>query len=149
MTWHDRLFVKERVQSLFHIPLNMGRKLTRAMQKIDAAEAATAQQLMLSDERSPWRSELFIDVTKPVPGAEMATLSGTFLTKVYDGPFSAAPQWAKDMRQHVAQRGRVLEKIYFAYTTCPSCAKAYGHNYVVLFAQVAEQTEAGPSIAQG
>jgi hypothetical protein len=37
----------------------------------------------------------------------------------------------------VAARGRKLEKLYFSYTTCPACAKAYGKNYVVLFAKVA------------
>jgi hypothetical protein len=30
----------------------------------------------------------------------------------------------------------MLKKLYFSYTTCPACAKAYGKNYVVLFAQV-------------
>ncbi len=27
-------------------------------------------------------------------------------------------------------------ELYFFYTTCPKCAKAYGKHYVVLFAQV-------------
>jgi hypothetical protein len=91
---------------------------------------------MLSDETSRWGSDLYIDVTRPVPGLDMATMSGTFLTKVYDGPFRDAGKWAEDMRRYVAAKGRRLEKLYFAYTTCPSCAKAYGHNYVVLFARV-------------
>jgi hypothetical protein len=41
------------------------------------------------------------------------------------------------MRRFVAERGKKLEKLYFAYTTCPACAEAYGKNYVVLFAKVA------------
>lgn len=28
------------------------------------------------------------------------------------------------------------EKYYFHYTSCPKCAKIYGHNYVVAFAKV-------------
>jgi hypothetical protein len=36
----------------------------------------------------------------------------------------------------VAERGKKLEKLYFAYTTCPGCAKVYGKNHVVLFARV-------------
>lgn len=40
------------------------------------------------------------------------------------------------MQGHVAAKGRTLEKLYFGYTTCPKCAKAYGKNYVVLFAKV-------------
>lgn len=38
----------------------------------------------------------------------------------------------------MAGKGRTLEKLYFGYTTCPKCAKAYGKNYVVLFAKVGE-----------
>jgi len=29
-----------------------------------------------------------------------------------------------------------MEKLFFFYTTCPKCAKAYGKNYVVLLAKV-------------
>lgn len=77
-----------------------------------------------------------MDVSKPVPGAEMAWLSGTFLTKVFDGPFNLVGQWTEAMKAHVKAKGRTLEKVFYAYTTCPNCAKAYGHNYVVLFAKV-------------
>ena len=138
VVWRDRLFVREHVRSFLHVPLNLGKKVVAAKTKIDAAGASPSQGLMLNDETSAWGSDLYIDVTKPVPGAKMATLSGTFLTKVYDGPFKDAGKWAEDMKRYVGSKGRTLGKLYFAYTTCPSCAKAYGHNYVVLFARVGE-----------
>lgn len=93
---------------------------------------------MLCDDSSPWHMEVLIAVSRPVPGAQMTLMSGTFLTKVYEGPYRRAGKWAADMRRHVASKGRELEKLYFAYTTCPACAKAYGKNYVVAFAQVYE-----------
>ena len=34
------------------------------------------------------------------------------------------------------KKGKVAKQLLFYYTTCPKCAKAYGKNYVVLFAQV-------------
>jgi len=43
------------------------------------------------------------------------------------------------MEAYVAKKGKQLKKIYFCYTTCPACAKAYGKNYVVLFAQIDEK----------
>jgi hypothetical protein len=139
VAFHDRLFVKERVHSVFHVPLDFERAVLRANARIQAAGAAPAQGLMLSDERSAWKSDLYIDVTRPVPGAEMARLSGTFLTKVYDGPFRDAGKWMADMKRHVAGQNRRPEKIFLGYTTCPRCAKAYGHNYVVLLAKVGEK----------
>lgn len=114
----------------------MGRVVLQDMALIDAAGAAPAHPLMLADDRSPWGTDLFIEVKKHVPGATMAELSGTFLTKVFEGPFRDAPRWVDAMRKHVAAKNRKLERLYFGYTTCPKCAKAYGKNYVVMFAKV-------------
>lgn len=136
VTWDHKLFVKEHVHSLFHVPLDMSRKMTHAMRLIEEAHAKPEQGLMLSDELSAWGADLYIDVAGPVPGADVALLSGTFLTHVYEGPFREVPKWAADMRARVEAAGRPVKKLYFAYTTCPSCAKAYGKNYVVLFAEV-------------
>jgi hypothetical protein len=91
---------------------------------------------MLSDEISPFRSDLYIDVTGPVPGANNVRLSGTFFTRVYEGPFRQAPAWCADMARRVADNGRRAKKIWLGYTMCPRCAKAYGKNYVLLFAEL-------------
>jgi len=66
----------------------------------------------------------------------MAKISGIFLTKVFDGPFQMAPQWAKGMENFVASKDKKIKKLYFSYTTCPKCAKKYAHNYVVLVAKI-------------
>lgn len=136
LTFQDELFVKEHVRSLFHVPLDMGRRATAANALIEAAGAQPAVPLMLSDEISAWGSDLYVRATKDVPGATMAKLPGTYLTKVFEGPYRDAPKWVEQMTAFVAQRGEQLEKIYFGYTTCPACAKAYGANYVVLFAKL-------------
>ena len=138
VVWKDQLFVQEHVPSFFHVPIGMGRKIVRAKEQIDAAGASPEHPLMLSDEQSPWGSNLLIEVSRPVPGAEMTQLSGRFFTRVYDGPFKEMGRWAGDMEKAVSDRGQKLQKLYFAYTTCPACAKAYGHNYVVGFAKVAD-----------
>lgn len=139
VVWRDRLFVREHVRSFLHVPLNFGSKVARAMEKIEAAGAAPSTPgLTISDETSLWGADIYLDASRPVPGAEMAKLSGTFLSKVYDGPFNEVRVWTEDMKRHVAAAGRTLEKLYFAYTTCPKCAKAYGHNYVVLLARVGD-----------
>jgi hypothetical protein len=143
VTWRDKPFVADHAVSFFHIPLNMGRRVLRNQRLIEAAAATPPQPLMLTDEKSPWGADLYIDVTRPVPGAKMTTLSGTFLTRVYEGPFSEAGKWAEDMRRFVASKGKKAERILFAYTTCPRCARAYGKNYVVLFAQVSAAAATG------
>lgn len=133
--WENKLFVKDHVTSFFHIPLNMGKKIMKNMALIEKA-GAKGEQLMLADEKSLWGSDIYIDATREVPGARMATFSGTFLTKVFEGPYQNAGKWAAEMVQYVKSKNKNLKKIYFSYTTCPACAKAYGKNYVVLFAEV-------------
>jgi len=136
IVWKDKIFVKDHVTSFLHIPLNMGSKIVKNLGLIEKAGARAAYQLMLTDERSPWGSDIYIDVAKAVPGAEMAALSGTFLTKVFEGPYKNAGKWAQEMAEYVKSKGKSLRKMYFSYTTCPKCARAYGKNYVVLFAQI-------------
>lgn len=134
--WKDKIFVKDHVISFFHIPLGMGKKIIKNMELIEKARAKASYQLMLTDEKSPWGADIYIDVAKEVPGAQMATISGTFLTKVFEGPYQNAGKWVKEMKECVKNKDKELKKLYFSYTTCPKCAKVYGKNYVVLFAQI-------------
>ncbi|MCU0653543.1 MAG: hypothetical protein MUD10_04775 [Candidatus Pacebacteria bacterium] len=136
ISWTDKIFLTDHVASFLHVPLNMGRVITKNMALIDSAQAKAAHQLMLTDEKSLWGADIYIDVAKDVPGAEMVKLSGTFLTKVFEGPYNKAGIWVKEMESYVKGKGKDIKKLYFSYTTCPKCAKAYGKNYVVLFAQI-------------
>jgi hypothetical protein len=136
IVWQNKIFVKDHVTSFLHIPLNFGKKVVKNIKLIEAAGAKAEYQLMLTDENSLWGADIYIDVAKEVPGAQMTSLSGTFLTKVFEGPYQNAGKWALEMKEYVKSKGKELKKIYFSYTTCPKCAKAYGKNYVVLFAQI-------------
>ena len=66
----------------------------------------------------------------------MTTISGTFMTKVFEGPYKDIRNWVKEMTEYVASKRQKTEKIYFFYTTCPKCAEHYGKNYVVILAKV-------------
>jgi hypothetical protein len=136
ITWKDKLFVSDHVTSFLHIPLNINKKIIKNLALIESAGAKSQYQLMLTDEKSLWGADIYIDVTKNVPGAQMAAISGTFLTKVFEGPYQNAGKWAKEMVKYTKLKNKTLKKLYFSYTTCPKCAKAYGKNYVILFAQI-------------
>ena len=136
VTFEDKLFVKDHVTSFFHIPLNFGKVMIRNMEKIQRAEALAPEPLLLSDEKSLWGADIYIAVSKEIPDAEMVRISGTFLTKVFEGPYKDAGKWARTMRDYVRDKAKEMEKMYFFYTTCPKCAKFYGKNYTVLLAKV-------------
>lgn len=136
ITFNDKLFLKEKVRSFFHMPVNFGGVMKRAMKKIEAAHAMPDEFLMLSHEKSLWGSDLFISIKKEIPDAINYEISGTFITKVFEGPYKFIGAWIKEMNEYVASKGKDVKKMYFYYTTCPKCAKHYGKNYVVIFAQV-------------
>ncbi len=110
--------------------------MKRNVALIEKAGAKSSDMIVLSDENSLWGADIYIDVTKNVPNARMSTISGIFLSKVFEGPYKNMHIWIKEMKEHVNSKGKKLKKLYFYYTTCPKCAKLYGKNYVVLLAQV-------------
>lgn len=132
----NQLFLKDRVKSLFHIPLNFGSVITRNMEKIELARALPKKYMAISDENSLFGSDLYISVTKNVPGAKITKLPGTFMTKVFEGPYKNIGKWTAEMKKYTLSKGKKTKKVYYYYTTCPKCAKAYGKNYVVLLAEV-------------
>ena len=136
VTWQDKLFIKDHVTSFLHIPLNFGKVVIRNMKIIEDAEAGNPQNLMLSDEKSLWGSDVYIAVSKEVPGAKLERMSGTFLTKVFEGVYQNTGKWCKEMASYVRSKGKEIKKAYFWYTTCPKCAKVYGKNYTVILARV-------------
>jgi len=136
LSWKDRKFVKDRVRSFLHIPLNFGLVMKRNVQRIEAAGAEPGEMIVLSDENSLWGADVYIRVSKDVPNANNVTISGTFLSKVFEGPYQHVHKWIEEMKGFVASRGKGIRKLYCYYTTCPKCAKKYGKNYVVILAQV-------------
>lgn len=136
LRFDGKLFLRERTLSFLHIPLNFGSVMARSMERIAEAGALATEPLMLCDEGSLWGSDVFIAVDKEVPGARMERISGTYLAKVFEGPYKDIGRWVKEMKEYAAGKKKTVNKLYFYYTTCPSCAKAYGKNYVVLMAEV-------------
>lgn len=133
--WEGKLFVQDRVRCLFWMPLGFGRLMTRNMQRIEAAGAKPEDVIVLSDTCSAWHSDVFISVTKEVPGAQLTTFTGDYLSKVFEGPYRDFGKWMKQMKAHVESKGKALGKTLVYYTTCPRCAKRTGKNYVVLLAR--------------
>ncbi len=133
----DKLFVKAKTKSIFHIPINMGSVFTKIQTAMEKKGAIDEDNLIiLSHDPSAWRSEHFFSSDKDIPGQNMVHLSGDYLTKVFEGPYKNASKWEKEMETFVNRRGKQMKKMYFFYTTCPKCSKVYGENYVVAVAEV-------------
>lgn len=136
--FEDKLFVKATTRNLMHIPINMGKVFQKTFEAIEKADAYDPEHfVVLTRDVSPWKSEHYFAVTREVPGEEHVKLNGDFTTRVFEGPYKNAPDWYAHFQEELKEAGQELKDLYFFYTTCPKCAKAYGKNYVVGFAKVA------------
>lgn len=135
-SWQDKKFIKGKVATFFYMPLNFGKVITKLMAKIESAGATSPEQMVLSDHKSMWQMEMLVAVDKTISGAENITLSGKYLSKVYEGDFSKTGEWMKDFAEFVKSKNAKIKKSYMWYTTCPKCAKKYGKNYIVNLAEI-------------
>ena len=136
VTWRDKPFLRDHIREFLHVPLNYGSVITRDNAAIDQASAYPEDPLWLTEEVSPWGSDIYLAVDRDVPGMTVEKISGTFLTKTFEGPYRHAGKWAHAMEEYVRSQGKDVERMYFYYATCPKCAKELGENRVVLFAKV-------------
>ncbi len=134
--WDGKTFVKDKVFTLFNIPINFGAVMRRLVPKVEADGAMSPEAMGLSDHTSKWNMDVYLAVTKPVEGAENVTLSGQYLSKVYEGNFKETGVWCKDFTALAEGKGLTVKKLYMWYTTCPKCAKKYGKNYVAIIGEV-------------
>ena len=134
--WENKRFIKDKVFSIFYIPMNFGAVITRLTNKVEKNGADMPDWLCLSNNTSKWKMEILLAVDNEIPEAENITLSGKFMSKVYEGHFKETNIWSKDFETYVKRNGSSIKKMYMWYTTCPKCAKKYGKNYVVIIAEV-------------
>ncbi len=140
LNWKNKNFVMATTPTIFHIPISplMNKAITMMCAQVEESNAGLPPEdsLMLFYDPSMFKSEIYLSTTKEIPGANNVTLSGTFMTKVFEGPYKSVPQWLATMDALLAKQGKKSKKYYVHYAYCPKCAEKYGHNYGIVFAQV-------------
>ncbi len=136
LTWEHKRFIKDKVRTLFFIPLNFSGVMKRLARILQDNGVTAPDALCLSDHTSRWNMDVYLAVDKEVQGAENTSLSGKFFSKVYEGPFKNTGSWCKDFASLAKGKGLEIEKWYMWYTTCPKCARKYGKNYVAIIGEV-------------
>lgn len=134
--WDNKKFVKEKVRTFMYMPINFGGAMKKFDKKTREIGAEMQDNMCLSDHSSKWNIDVYCAVNKEVPGLKNITLSGKFLSKVYEGNFKKTGEWCKNFENFAKEKNLNVEKMYMWYTTCPKCAKKYGKNYVVIIAKV-------------
>lgn len=134
--WKNKNFIKDKVFTIFYIPINFGAVMTRIVKKLDAANTKMSNGLCLSECTSMWNMNVYAAVDKKIHNAENVAMSGKFVSKVYEGEYKNIGNWIKDFEEYAKEKKVKLEKTFMWYTTCPKCAKKYGKNYVVIIGKI-------------
>jgi len=135
-TWKNKRFIKDNVFTLFYMPINFGSVITKMIKKVENAKARTPDDVCLSDHTSMFNMNLYVAVNKEIPNAKNTTLSGKFMSKVYEGPFKNTGKWMADFTKYAKAKKHDIKRMFMWYTTCPKCAKKYGKNYVVVIGKI-------------
>ena len=94
--FRDKPFVRAKTHSLMHMPVDMGSVFSRVQKHMEAAGAIDeSDTIVLSRDTSSFAGEHLFAVPKAVPEEEMTTLSGDFVTKVFEGPYQVVPDLFK------------------------------------------------------
>ena len=134
--WEGKKFIKAKVCTVFYMPLNFGSVMRKLDSQLRKAGKSLGDSICLSDHTSKWNMDIYLSVDEIIPGLETVDMSGTFLSKVYEGHFKETGAWRSDFETFSKGKGYKAIKSYMWYTTCPKCAKKYGKNYVVIIAKV-------------
>lgn len=130
--FENKAFVRATTKGLVHGPVNMDSVFSRVQGHIEQADAVSAEDaVVLSRDLSFTESEHLFSVSKLVPEEDNVTLTGDFITKVFEGPYQKVMLWHREMQELVGKWGGIPGDVYFFYTSCPKCARAYKQNYIV------------------
>ncbi|MDD1679689.1 MAG: hypothetical protein LUO93_10975 [Methanomicrobiales archaeon] len=105
-------------------------------ERVESAGASIPDRLCLFEYTSRWNLVAYLAVDREIPNAENMTLSGRFFSKMYEGPFEDTGKWTEDFHHCATHQGMDIKRWYIWYTTCPTCAKKYGKNYVAIIAEI-------------
>lgn len=136
MEWNNKLFYRTKYRSIFHIPLNIGSVVTKAIAELDSKGLAEDPTLMLSREESMFSSTMLLSLNQDTSELNTEKLSGKYASRLFEGSYRETRKWVKEIKQYCEGTGKEAKELLFWYVTCPKCAKKYGGAQTVIFAKV-------------
>ncbi len=132
ITWKDKLFVKTHVNNFFYMPPNFGDIMARVRDE----NAFDTKPFILSEKKSLWGTDVYIPVSRELPGTSTVKISGKFLSKVFSGSLKNTEKWKEEMENYVKSKGKKIKKMYLFHNACPDCKKVLAQGYTAILAEI-------------
>jgi len=81
--WKNKKFIKDKVFTIFYMPINFGSVIKKLMEKINSANAKCIDWMGLSDHTSKWNMNIYVAVNKKIPNAENVSFKSNGLLTRY------------------------------------------------------------------
>lgn len=138
--WNGKHFLVETIPEIFHVPLpgTYPKAIQRMWKRAQDAGVAPKPNefLLLTQDPTAFKSELYMSVTGEVPGGTNVKFTGTFYSKVFEGRYSDIRKFIHQMEQSLDANRMFAKKHYIYFPYCPKCARKYGHNYIVVVSEL-------------
>ena len=139
--WHEKRFIKTWLPTFFHIPYApmIAKRIANLMELAEEAQALEENKediLLLFTDPHPFKSEIYLSVNHHVQNANNTSLSGNFISKVFDGPYKAIPKFIMQLKDFLHLQEEKAKRFFVHYAYCPKCAEEFDHNYMVIFAEI-------------
>ncbi len=134
--WRDKPFFKDHYAAFLHVPLNLGQKIVKGLEKVKES-GLTAEQMVLTRNDTLWGADLLIPISRNAKRFETEVVSGKFLTRLFEGHYGDMRRWINETKKWCEEKGAKVQEFIFWYPTCPKCAKKRGDQaQVVVFAKI-------------
>jgi len=136
--WNRKPFYVVRYGTFLHIPIGIGKAMVSGMNIVAGKYHTPYPELWLSKETGLFSAKMLFAVKKANPGdPSIEKLSGTFVTRGFQGPYKNMGNYIRVFNEQVKQKyGRKPIELYFWYANCPKCAKKQGGPKIVIFGRV-------------
>lgn len=136
IAWRDKPFFKSHYRAFLHVPINIGKKITRGMAKVQDSGLGSENMVLVKND-TLWGADILIPISKNTDQFEKELVTGRFFTRLFEGHYSDMRHWIKEMKEYCLSKGKKAQEYIFWYATCPKCSKKRGDKaQVVVFAKV-------------
>gem|GEM_PF-227136 len=136
--WRRKPFYVVRYGTFFHIPLGIGKAMTDGMSAVTKKYHTAYPELWLSKDTGMFSAKMMFAVDRAsTSDPEIEELTGTFVSRGFQGPYSQIGNFVRVFREQVMQKyGKKPMELYFWYANCPKCAKKQGGPKTVIFGRI-------------
>jgi hypothetical protein len=136
IVWRDKPFFKDHYVAFLHVPLNLGKKIVKGLEKVKES-GLFAEQMVLTRNDTLWGADLLIPISRNAKRFETEVITGKFMTRLFEGQYGDMRKWISETKKWCKEKGAKPQEFIFWYATCPKCAKKRGDKaQVVVFAKV-------------